>query len=475
MGRPRPSRVCRPLLLLTLIAAAAIQAAYTSEVSSSHASHVTSSVTSHAESTEPDVSDTASTRRSLLTGHHPNKGHHHKHQATAETADTATIQSDEATLAAVPTAAPLGSGFWSVKNNQFVDAYGRIVRFSGVMWSGFESDVAVVHGLWARSYQSHLDQMRKLGFNMIRLPFAGDALEPSCYPRNIDYNVNPDLRGLNSLRVMDKIIYAAGQRGIRVILDYHQHHLLLNIPMEGLWWDPSTPESKWIARWVMLAKRYRGNPTVIGADLLNEPHFNEKTAPYPAPYWAPEGQYENPPLNFRTATKKVATAIHRVNRDWIIFLEGMHENYWWGGNCTALMRHPLKLQVPYKMAYSAHEYGPLVYFQKFHNKTETPSFPKNLAPLFRRHWGFIHERGIAPVWVGEFGSKLPPPDSLIHRVERTVFYHLVAYMKRLRVSWTFAFWGPLSKDTGGLLMEDWYTIRQDKMNALRPIMYRNFR
>ncbi|CAI5466529.1 unnamed protein product [Closterium sp. Yama58-4] len=375
---------------------------------------------------------------------------------------------------AAPLAAPLGSGFWSVNKNQFVDAHGRVVRFSGLMWSGFESDVAVVQGLWVRSYQSHLDQMRKLGFNAIRLPFAGDALEPTCYPKSIDYGKNPDLQGLNSLQVMDKIIAAAGQRGMKVILDYHQHHLLLNLPTEGLWWDPTTPPRKWLQRWIMLAKRYRGNPTVIGADLLNEPHFNGNTAPFPSPYWDVEGKYENPPLNFRTATKIVAAAIQRVNPDWIIFLEGMHNDYWWGGNCRVLMKAPLKLNVPNKLAYTAHEYGPFVYFQKFFNKSVTPDFPRNLPKLYNHHWGFIQKKGYAPVWVGEFGSKLPPPDSELNRVERTVFFTLIKYMKALKVSWTFAFWGPLSKDTGGILNDDWYTVRQDKLDALKPIMYPNF-
>ena len=42
--------------------------------------------------------------------------------------------------------------------------------------------------------------------------------------------------------------------------------------------DPScgtttdVPESRWIQDWVMLAQHYAGNPTVIGADLHNEPH-----------------------------------------------------------------------------------------------------------------------------------------------------------------------------------------------------------
>jgi len=33
------------------------------------------------------------------------------------------------------------------------------------------------------------------------------------------------VQGLNSLKVMDKIVMECGKRGIKVILDYHRMHL----------------------------------------------------------------------------------------------------------------------------------------------------------------------------------------------------------------------------------------------------------
>lgn len=68
------------------------------------------------------------------------------------------------------------------------------VYFSGLIWSGFETPDLVVHGLWGRSYGSHLDQMHKLGFNMLRLPFCGEGLLASAMPKSIDYGLNPDLK-----------------------------------------------------------------------------------------------------------------------------------------------------------------------------------------------------------------------------------------------------------------------------------------
>ena len=44
---------------------------------------------------------------------------------------------------------------------------------------------------------------------------------------------------------------------------------------EQLWYIPGSTvytQQAWINDWVALAQRYAGNPTVIGADLHNEPH-----------------------------------------------------------------------------------------------------------------------------------------------------------------------------------------------------------
>lgn len=46
---------------------------------------------------------------------------------------------------------------------------------------------------------------------------------------------------------------------------------------------------------------------------------------------------------------------------------------------------------------------------------------------------------------------------------------------QLNVSWTLAFWGPDSKDTGGILTWDWQTPDEQKLALLKPIMHPNFR
>ena len=67
------------------------------------------------------------------------------------------------------------------------------VRFSGVTWSGFEVPNAVFGGLDKRPYWDHMDQIKALGFNMVRIPFAGDTLWSSTYPGWGKISANPDL------------------------------------------------------------------------------------------------------------------------------------------------------------------------------------------------------------------------------------------------------------------------------------------
>ena len=156
-----------------------------------------------------------------------------------------------------------------VARNQIVDSNGNNVKISGVNWFGLETVTFAPHGLNYRSYKSMMDQMKTLGFNTIRLPFSNQLFDSSSVPSGIDYSKNPELVGLRGVGIIDKIVDYAGQIGLRIILDCHRNDAGNGPNDNGLWYTPAHPESRWIADWTMLATRYAGNPTVIGADLEN--------------------------------------------------------------------------------------------------------------------------------------------------------------------------------------------------------------
>src|SRR6516165_10252939 len=113
------------------------------------------------------------------------------------------------------------ASFLSTFHSELVDSSGCQVVLTGVNWFGFETSTFAPHGLWARNWQSMLKQMAQLGFNTIRLPYTNQLFDTSSNPQGINYQLNPDLKGLKGLALMDKIIAGAGRLGLKVILDRH--------------------------------------------------------------------------------------------------------------------------------------------------------------------------------------------------------------------------------------------------------------
>ncbi len=168
-----------------------------------------------------------------------------------------------------PEAQGAGVGYWHTSGNKILDAKNQPVRIAGVNWFGFETSTYAVMGLEVRNWKDMLDQIKRTNYNTVRLPYSNQLFDAGKMPNGIDFSKNPDLRGLTGLQIMDKIVAYSGQIGLKIILDRHR-------PESGgqtqLWYTAAYPEQRWIDDWKMLALRYANNPTVIGADLHNEPY-----------------------------------------------------------------------------------------------------------------------------------------------------------------------------------------------------------
>jgi endoglucanase len=339
------------------------------------------------------------------------------------------------------------NGFLHTDKGQLVNAEGQVVHLSGVNWFGFETGTFAPHGLWARNWRDMLEQMVHAGFNAIRLPYSNQLFDPGSVPQGIDYQLNPDLKGLQGLALMDKIVQGAGQLGLKIILDQHRPDAYAQ---SDLWYTDSVPESRWISDWVMLAQHYKGNPTIIGADLHNEPHG-------PATWGT-----GNPATDWRLAAERGGNAILAVNPDWLILVEGIeqynNDYYWWGGNLEGAAKYPVQLSEPDKLVYSAHDYGPGVSEQSWF---QTPNFPQDLPQLWLKHWGYLELAHQTPVLIGEFGGQSMgmDPEGIWQRA-------LITFMKLYQINYTYWAWNPDSGDTGGLLEQDWKTLDPAKMSVL---------
>ncbi|RTL92826.1 hypothetical protein EJV44_17155 [Ancylobacter aquaticus] len=359
----------------------------------------------------------------------------------------------------------VAEGWFSTSGNQIVDSAGNAVKIAGVNWFGFESSNASPHGVWTRPYTDMMDQMKELGFNTIRLPFASATLHASS-ASGIDYSQNPDLAGLTPLEIMEKIVAYAEEIGLKIILDHHRSSFGAGTSENGLWYDSTYTEAAWIDDWQMLAERYADSTAVIGADLHNEPHAGS---------WGGGGAND-----WAAAAERAGNAIGEVNPNWLIFVEGVAayegDNYWWGGNLQGVRDRPIELDVPNKLVYSAHDYGNSVYEQPWFSD---PDFAAQLPEKFDEMWGYIYRENIAPVLIGEFGTKLQDPK------DAPWLEALTSYMAgdfdndgtidipagQEGISWTYWSWNPNSGDTGGILADDWRTVNTAKLAYLEPIQF----
>jgi endoglucanase len=352
-----------------------------------------------------------------------------------------------AATTAATTAAGRNCGPLHAAGAHLVDAQGNPANLSGVNWFGFETESFAPHGLYARNYLDMLHQIAHLGFNTIRLPYSNQLFDPASLPTGINYTLNPDLRGLHGLALMDKIVAGAAQSGLCVILDQHRPNAAAQ---SELWYTPQLSEARWLSDWVMLAQHYRDTPTVIGADLHNEPHG--------AATWG-DG---NPATDWRLAAERGGNAILAVNPNWLIIVEGVEsyhgDYYWWGGNLEGARQFPVRLSLPDKLVYSPHDYGPEVWPQAWF---QSPNFARSLAIVWEQHWAYLQADGIAPVLLGEFGGRSVGNDPG-GQWQRT----LAHYIKGHAISYTYWSWGPDSGDTGGLLENDWKTIDPNKLSIL---------
>ncbi|MCI0754186.1 cellulase family glycosylhydrolase [Teichococcus vastitatis] len=376
--------------------------------------------------------------------------------------------SDAAGLEGTPDAASDGvaAGFFSTRGNQIVDAAGQAVKIAGVNWFGLESSNLAPHGLWARGYKEMMDQMKAEGFNAIRLPFSSELLHTTQVPNGIDFSKNPELAGLSGLEVMDRIIDYAGEIGLRIILDHHRGSAGAGASDNGLWYGGGHSEAQWIADWAMLAARYAGDATVIGADLHNEPYNGS---------WG-----DNSATDWAAAAERAGNAALSANPDWLIFVEGIGtyqgNSYWWGGNLMGVRDRPVQLDVANKLVYSAHDYPNSIYGQSWFSGG---GWEGQLTAKFDQMWGYIYKEGIAPVFLGEFGSKLSDPKDLVWLEKLTAYlsgdldadgaHDIPAGAEG--VSWTWWSWNPNSGDTGGILADDWSTVIGAKTAWLDPLMF----
>jgi endoglucanase len=341
------------------------------------------------------------------------------------------------------------------QSSHIIDSTGKVILLRGINWFGMEVDTHAPHGLWVRDYKQMLSHIKSLGYNLIRLPYSVEGLN-SLHISGVDYSIgaNADFYGKTPLEVMDLIIQEARRQGLLILLD---SHCLKDGHISELWYGDGFTEKDWIDTWTLLAKRYKNQPNVIGADLKNEPHGRAS--------WGTDDFT----TDWRLAAQRAGDQILQVNPNWLIVVEGIEKNvpnqrqhgYFWGANLEGVREYPVHLKKSHKLVYSPHEYGgaKVSWFQ-------ASDFPSNLYQRWEIGFHYIATKRIAPILVGEFGGYHVDSKSK----EGIWQQKFVDYIASKKLSFAYWCWNPNSKGTGGVLQDDWKTVNAPKQALLSKLL-----
>ena len=353
-------------------------------------------------------------------------------------------------LTGTSAAASAGAGWLHTDQAMIKTEDGRPYVIKGVAWFGMETPNCAPHGLWQIGLDDGLAQIASFGFNTLRLPFSNECLHADS-TSGIDSRANAELIGLTPLQLMDRVVGRAKAHGLSVILDRHRPDSTAQSP---LWYTERVTEADWIGDWQMLARRYADDPTVIGVDLHNEPHGEA--------CWACGDQDRD----WAAAATRAGNAVLAENPRLLIVVEGVERqgngrSTWWGGGLADVRADPVELTVANRVVYSPHDYPSSIFPQSWFSD---PTYPANLTRHWDADWGYLHQEGIAPLLLGEFGTRLETSS------DRLWLSTLVDYLHETGISFAYWSFNPNSGDTGGLVADDWTTPKQAKLDALRPLL-----
>ncbi|GAA2779829.1 cellulase family glycosylhydrolase [Kitasatospora sp. CM 4170] len=325
------------------------------------------------------------------------------------------------------------TGPLSTRGRYVVDAHGDRFKLKSGNWAGAQGtyqgsgDIGDVNNHQAHQKSNNIPlgldrtpiaqimaDFHALGINSVRLPFANAMIhDPAAVPDSA-VAANPELTGRTPLEVFDAVVAALTADGFAVILNNHTTTYRFCCGLDGNErWNSGQSTQQWVDDWVFMAKRYRDDKRVVGADLRNEVRRDT----WNDPNWGWGDDHDT-----YTAYEQAGNAILQADPDLLIVMEGIN----WQGIPAPLFSHErpnLKrvatlshtLIDSNKLVYSVHFYG---YTGPSNTgagsgwgATDDPRYedftPEKLAEVVKEEGTFVTEEGkhyTAPVWVSEFGA-----------------------------------------------------------------------
>jgi endoglucanase len=306
-----------------------------------------------------------------------------------------------------------------VKQDQVVDDQGKAVRLRGTCvggWMNMENFIngypGDEHGLRAMMaerlgpgkaqffFERWLDYffaeedvafIKSCGATVVRLPLNYRHFESDAAP--FQYLEAGFAR-------LERAVGWCAKHSLYVILDLHavqgwqnsDWHCDNSSRHTHFWQQPAF-QDRFVALWEEFARRYRGNATIAGYNLMNEPVTNA-----PAGRFYPDEQYRPDWETFNRVYRRAVQAVRAIDPEHIIFLEGDLFSSRFEG-----------LEAPFadNLVYSSHNYAAPTYDPR---QTQVSVEQRQQNVLRQKEIYLAHEgtrytqRHGVPLWVGEFGG-----------------------------------------------------------------------
>lgn len=318
---------------------------------------------------------------------------------------------------------------------------GAPVSLKGINWFGFETGTNSVHALWANSLDNYVQILKNNGFNAIRVTMSAEVmLNLDTFKVNTaNESLNPGFNSLTAGQLFDKLVAKCASAGILVMPNMHR--MKASEDIAALWYTSEYPESRVIAAWQAVAKRYVNSPNVFAMDLKNEPHGTTSWGTGDAS------------TDWAMACERIGNAILTVNPKVLIFVAGITESIW-GDDVSKASWRPVKLSVANKVVYTPHMYK----MWTFYKAGDSDSY-------WNSHFGSLASSGSGgAVVIGEYGYN--HTDAL----DTTWANDFARYLNSIGATNAF-YWCLNNNGSGsqGILDSDWSTVFASKMTVINKI------
>jgi aryl-phospho-beta-D-glucosidase BglC (GH1 family) len=312
--------------------------------------------------------------------------------------------------------------FLQVKDGKVVDGQGQPVFLRGVCVGGWMNMEDFIDGYPGAEHTLRAVMANELGAGKAQFFFdrlldyflaeediafmkglGATAVRLSLNYRHFERDAQPFTYLESGFQRLDQAIRWCEKHSLYAILDMHSVQGWQNsdwhcdnASRHSLFWVHPHFQDRWVALWEELARRYAGNPTVAGFNVMNEPLVNATWGRFSSTY-TPGYDLIN------RSYRRVVNAIRAIDPKHIIFLEGDYFSSRFEG-----------LDAPFaeNLVYSSHNYtnagfGPGPYPGEIRGEYWEKG---KIQTVFERAEGTrFTQKHQAPLWVGEFGSVFNGP------------------------------------------------------------------